>query len=75
MTEPLTEHGMEDTTTTASRAELLADPEGQPLGRIVAPRPGPVIGRASGTVYLGRPARRPARPLGSSLDCGYVGER
>jgi hypothetical protein len=38
-------------------AETLADPEGRVLGRVVAPRPGPVVGRASGTVYLDRPLR------------------
>jgi hypothetical protein len=38
-------------------AEMLTDPEGQPLGRVTAPRPGPVVGRASGTVYLNRQPR------------------
>ena len=51
-------------------AELLWDPHGEPLGRVVAPRPGPVVGRASGTVYLVRqpepPAPRPADRRGST---------
>jgi hypothetical protein len=40
--------------------ETLHTPEGKPLGRVVAPRPGPVVGRAAGTVYLTRTPRAPA---------------
>jgi hypothetical protein len=40
--------------------ETLHTPEGKPLGRVVAPRPGPVVGRAAGTVYLTRTPRVPA---------------
>ena len=42
--------------------ETLHTPEGRPLGRVVAPRPGPVVGRAAGTVYL---TRTPHVPAGS----------
>ena len=61
----------ETNVTPPPRAEMLADPEGQPLGRVVAPRPGPVIGRASGTVYLNRQPRA-VRP---SADLRYAGRR
>jgi hypothetical protein len=40
--------------------ETLHTPEGEPLGRVVAPRPGPVVGRSAGTVYLTRTPRGPA---------------
>ena len=53
---------METNTTTPVRAEMLADPRGKPLGRVMAPKPGPVVGRASGTVYLMRPIRPAIRP-------------
>ncbi len=49
---------MEQGNKPAPRVELLADPDGYPLGRVIAPRPGPVVGRASGTVYLNRLSNR-----------------
>ena len=48
--------------------ETLHTPEGKPLGRVVAPRPGPVIGRAAGTVYL-------RRTPGGSAAPGFCPER
>ena len=63
---------MEQTNPTPPRAETLAGPDGRPLGRVMAPKPGPVVGRASGTVYLNRqlclPIRHPA-------DLRYAGRR
>jgi hypothetical protein len=53
---------METSATTPPQAELLADPRGKPLGRVMAPKPGPVVGRASGTVYLMRPIRPAIHP-------------
>jgi hypothetical protein len=45
--------------------ETLHNLEGRPLGRLVAPRPGPVIGRAAGTMYLMRtPGASEARGFG-----------
>jgi hypothetical protein len=61
---------MEQSNAMPPRAEMLADPEGRPLGPVVAPRPGPVIGRASGTVYL----NRQPRPT-YSADDRYTGRR
>jgi hypothetical protein len=52
---------MEPTNAIPPRAEMLAGPDGRPLGPVVAPRPGAVIGRASGTVYLNRQPR-PVHP-------------
>ena len=62
---------MKQTSLLAPRAEVLADPEGRPLGRVLAPRPGPVIGRASGTVYL---CRQP-RPACPPADLRHTGHR
>lgn len=45
---------MEPTKAAELPARMLDDPDGKPLGRVMAPRPGPVVGRASGTVYLVR---------------------
>lgn len=53
---------MEPSHTAPPHAEDLADPQGQPLGRVLQPRPGPVIGRARGTVYLIRQPGVPLRP-------------
>jgi hypothetical protein len=62
---------MKQTHPVLPRAEVLADPEGRPLGRVLAPRPGPVIGRASGTVYL----YRQPRPTCPPADVRYTGCR
>ncbi|MGH7515977.1 MAG: hypothetical protein ACREOC_00700 [Gemmatimonadales bacterium] len=56
-------------------AEELADPHGRLLGRVVAPRPGPVTGRARGTVYLIRQARTPVPPPATPGATGYAGRR
>ena len=53
----------------------LHNHEGRPLGRLMAPRPGPVIGRAAGTVYLMRmPRGSGARVLGTDRP-GCTGRR
>ena len=62
---------MKPSNTLQPRAETLADPDGRPLGRVVAPRPGPVVGRASGTVYL---VRQP-RPVRSTRERHCAGGR
>jgi hypothetical protein len=66
---------MEPMNATPPRAETLSDPDGRPLGRVVAPRPGPVIGRASGTVYLVRQAGRSSGPPAVRAELGYTGRR
>ncbi len=58
-----------------SHAEELVDPLGRPLGRVVDPRPGPVIGRASGTVYLVRPPGTRVRPPAAPGERRYAGGR
>jgi hypothetical protein len=63
---------MDQTNATPPRGEMLTGPDGQPLGQLVAPRPGPVVGRASGTVYLNRQPRPPIRP---QADLRYAGRR
>lgn len=62
---------MKPSNTLQPRAETLADPDGRPLGRVVAPRPGPVVGRASGTIYL---IRQP-RPVRSPAERNHTGGR
>ena len=45
--------------------QTLHGPDGRPLGRLVAPRAGPLVGRDSGTIYLVRGSGEAAGPPSS----------